>query len=419
LGASLGPKYAWTEKEFGDCKKAISESTSIKEALKKHQVKYPHRTLSTIRHKFAAIGESYGDLLKKQDASTGPTTRDREAKIRGLEKQLDEMRANQKDDNKILEIIHGSANKNFNKIPKWLAPARQRNLTGMPCLDLSDIHHGEIVNAAEIGYVNSFNRAISCKRLEFTFKMAVELPLGYFHKPKYDGFVLSLNGDLISGNIHEELEATNDGPVLESVWEITWILAAGISLLADKYGRVFVTCIAGNHGRIRQKKYFKQRARDSYEWLVYQFLFKHFEKDDRVTINIPDSPDIIYSIYGISFLQTHGDQFSGGGGISGIYTPLNLGMLRKKMKQQAINKPFHIMKCGHFHQYIHSGGLIVNGSVKGYDEYANSYNFQFEPPTQALYTIHPEHGVTYRMPILCDRYEKKNQSLSQEIFKAS
>jgi hypothetical protein len=57
---------------------------------------------------------------------------------------------------------------------------------------------------------------------------------------------------------------------------------------------------------------------------------------------------------------------------------------------------------GHWHQLIQLTRLIVNGSLKGYDEYAYSANFPFEVPQQALWLTHPRYGITYRMPVRLD-----------------
>lgn len=406
----------WRPGEYEYTKKCFADSYDIDEAVAKVRAKYPHRTRCNIQRKFSAVGDRYAVLFKKRE---GPLVTDTERKTKYalMEKEVNELRAANKKNQNILEIIHGFDKKDLVRIPKWLQPARRRNLSGMVCLDISDIHHGEIVKPEAVQYYNSFDREISRQRIEFTFKMAIELPLSYFNKPKYDGAVVALNGDLISGNIHEELETTNDGPVLISVVECERLLIQGIELMAKHYGRVYVPCTVGNHGRLRQKKWAKQKVHDSYEWLIYHHIAKHFENDDRVTVAVPEGPDITYRIYGVDFLQTHGDQYHGGGGISGIFTPLTLGAHRKQVKQQVVGKPFHIMKVGHFHQYIHSGNIIVNGSIKGYDEYADGLNIKPEPPQQALYIVHPEHGVTYRMPVQCGGYEKKARHMDLSFFK--
>ena len=61
------------------------------------------------------------------------------------------------------------------------------------------------------------------------------------------------------------------------------------------------------------------------------------------------------------------------------------------------------MIVGHWHQYIHTRTLIVNGSLKGYDEYAYTNNFSFEEPQQAMWINHPRHGITFRMPVNCEK----------------
>jgi hypothetical protein len=62
---------------------------------------------------------------------------------------------------------------------------------------------------------------------------------------------------------------------------------------------------------------------------------------------------------------------------------------------------------GHWHQYLPTPYLIVNGSTKGYDEYAFINNFQFEPPQQALAIVAPKHGITFHAPVFCQADRKK------------
>jgi hypothetical protein len=68
---------------------------------------------------------------------------------------------------------------------------------------------------------------------------------------------------------------------------------------------------------------------------------------------------------------------------------------------------YETMLLGHWHQLIQLERLIVNGSLKGYDEYAYSNNFGFEPPRQAMWITHPEHGITFSIPIYVEKQNKK------------
>ncbi len=130
---------------------------------------------------------------------------------------------------------------------------------------------------------------------------------------------------------------------------------------------------------------------------------------------VPDAPDAQWTLYGTTFNLNHGDQFKGGSGISGVFSPLMLGMARKQKKQNAIGQPFDVMMNGHWHQYIHTDSLIINGSIKGYDEFANMHNFNFEPPQQALFISHPEKRQTFRMPILCDEKSKLTKKHAHKL----
>ena len=332
---------------------------------------------------------------------TSPELREAREKVKDLERLL----AEEKQRGKALHLLGSMAPP---PTPEWLVPTGKRagSITGIPMLFLSDIHFDEVVRQEEINYPNEYNRPIAVRRLRHTFEQAVKLTKTCMVNPNYPGIVCALGGDMISGNIHKELRETNAERVLKTCLDISSYLAAGIKLLADEFGKVFVPCVTGNHGRLNEKYHFKVRARDNFDWLIYQLLVREFEDDARVVIKAPETPDILFAIYSKRFLLTHGDQFKGGAGISGIFTPLSLGAHRKQKKQSSFNQPFDVMMLGHFHQYIHTEGLIVNGSMKGYDEFADQYNFAPEPPQQSLCIVSQTGHIPYRMPIHCDGYGK-------------
>ena len=213
---------------------------------------------------------------------------------------------------------------------------------------------------------------------------------------------MPLGGDMISGNIHDELTATNELNSMPCVLDLYGALIGAINRMADTFGKVFLPCVTGNHGRDTKKIWSKDRHHTSFDWLLYQFLAKHFADDKRISFYIPDSSDGLYRIFNTRYLITHGDQFRGGDSIIGPLGPLTRGNQKKQSRNQAVNMEYDVMECGHWHQYIHLERLIVNGSLKGYDEYAYQGNFGFEPPRQALYLTHPKYGITYRMPVLCE-----------------
>lgn len=312
---------------------------------------------------------------------------------------------------RLREVIGTLGSPNVRPNPEWLRGAsKQRSTHGTAVLFLSDIHFDEVVSPSQIGGANAYNREIAIASLRNTFGGAVALLKGCMARPRYDGMVLPLGGDLLSGNIHDELVETNEAPIQRSMIALEEVLIEGIGGLADEFGRVHIPCVVGNHGRMHKKPRAKNRAFESFEWSVYQRLASYFRRDARITFDISDGSDAFFTVYRTRYCLTHGDQFRGGGGIGGIMVPIMRGAAKKQVRQQAIGGAYDVLMMGHWHQYIHMDRLIVNGSVKGYDEYAYQGNFPFEPAQQALFLVHPEVGCTFRMPVLCRRASRARRA---------
>jgi len=178
-------------------------------------------------------------------------------------------------------------------------------------------------------------------------------------------------------------------------------LCSALALLGDEFKKVHVASVVGNHGRTSRKPRMKLRARTNFDWLLAKMLERHFATDKRFSFQIPEGADVFVEVYGQGHLMTHGDQVSGGGGIGGIYPPIMRLRARKAQRYLATNANFQTLWMGHWHQYISTPSLIVNGSLKGVDEYAFINNFSFEHPQQALAVIDPERGITIQAPVFC------------------
>jgi hypothetical protein len=162
-----------------------------------------------------------------------------------------------------------------------------------------------------------------------------------------------------------------------------------------------VVSVPGNHGRSTRKPRAKMRAADNLDWLFAHLLEREFRDDKRVTFQIPEGADAWFEVYGRGHLLTHGDQVSGGGGIGGIWSPIMRMRAKKAQVHMATGKPFDTLWMGHWHQLIQTPGLIINGSTKGWDEYARLHSFAPEPPQQALAVVTPENGITWQAPVFC------------------
>jgi hypothetical protein len=324
------------------------------------------------------------------------------AKIRTLETAADAQAKEQLTAEFIKKKIIQLKDENVD-VPDWLIRAPKDEVSGVPTLFASDWHWAEIVDPKQIGGVNQYNITISQQRARALIETAIDLLNNHLKNPEYPGIVFALGGDMVSGDIHEELMATNEVEIMPTVLDLFGVLTWCITTLANQFGKVFVPCVTGNHGRNTHKIRAKGRNFTSFDWLLYSFLAKRFEGDDRIKFLIPDGPDAYYSIFGHKYLLTHGDQFRGGDGMIGALGPIIRGDHRKRSRNAQIDQDYDTMLLGHWHQLIQLQRLIVNGSLKGYDEYANQNNFPYEPPRQALWITHPQHGITFSAPVNVER----------------
>lgn len=300
----------------------------------------------------------------------------------------------------IFEIAHAKP-----QAPDWLVPPAGEGSSaapGVPILFGSDWHWGEVVKASEIGGVNQYNLAIAQTRLKKLVETTIDLLTNHMVNPQYPGIVFALGGDMVSGNIHEELSETNDVPIMPVVLDLVDHLVMAIKRLKEVFGRVFLPCVAGNHGRSTKKIRAKEFNFNSYDWLIYQSLDRYFSDDPDVVFYIPDGTDALVNIAGHRYLFSHGNQFFGGDGMIGPLGPIVRGDHRKRGRNAQVGQEYDTLVIGHFHQLMQMKRVIVNGSLIGYNEYAYVNNFGYEPPQQALWVTHPMHGITFSMPVNVD-----------------
>lgn len=302
--------------------------------------------------------------------------------------------------------------------PTWIGDTKHAGHTGVPVAIWSDWHWGEVVRREEVGGVNVFNRAVAKTRLHKLVEGTIELAMHHMVNPVYPGIVVCLGGDMISGNIHEELRETNDGPVQQSLLEVQEHLIAALTRVADAFGRVFVVCVVGNHGRNTLKPRAKNRVYESYEWNLYCQLESWFKAkgDTRVRFLIPGETDAYFRVLGHRFLLTHGDTLGvkGGDGIIGAIGPIARGATKVGRSEAQIGRDFDTLLMGHYHTYIPRGDalpVIVNGALKGYDEYARlMLRVPYARPSQALFFVNQKYGITAQWPIYLEAKAKSSDT---------
>lgn len=289
------------------------------------------------------------------------------------------------------------------KPPKWAKPKkRYKKSVATPCLLLSDLHLDEVVDPDVVEGVNGYDREIAHQRFDRVINQTVDVAKTYVNNLDFEGIVVMFGGDILTGDIHEELSFTNEGPVADSIVHWTPELASALEYLADEFGRVYAPGVRGNHDRYNSKKQHKKSSQEAMSWIMYNWMADNFKDDERIDVVPSTSSDFRFPIYDTDFILSHGDQFSGGGGMGGIAGPVKRGQIKKQMRNASLDRSFDYMCLGHFHQLTWGNGFCVNGSLKGYDEYAYDHNFEYEKAQQAFWIVTPEHGITMQMPIFAE-----------------
>lgn len=372
-------------------------------------------SVSTFKDRLSRIGQT----------SKGPTiiSQDVNEQLRVLERKLREIEHDNLTTSAIRQYIFGLSQTQPSQ-PLWLNDrASFPYKHGVPVLFLSDLHHGEVVFPEQVFHCNEFNSEISKNRIYTVIDTSIHLAHEVLAEPKFPGVVLVLGGDNINGDIHEELMIGSDQRIMGQTIEIADVLDASIRKLLSVYERVFIVGVAGNHGRTTRKPMAKFYAETNYDWLVYQmlerFLREPVEKG-RIQFLTPPARDVTFKIAGRRFRLTHGDQFRGGDGMIGALGPIMRGDKKKRTMAGTLptdNENYDTLMLGHFHQLFQNQNLIINGSTKGYDEYALSNNFAYEPPQQAFFLVHEKYGINHFMPVLADEPKMVREQNWIEVLK--
>jgi len=276
----------------------------------------------------------------------------------------------------------------------------------IPVINFSDWHVEERVNPSTINNLNEFNPDIARDRVTYATNNAIKLLENYKSFVYYDTLFLILNGDMITGYIHEELQEDNYLSPTEATSLCTEFIRGVISKFSSSglFKRIIVRCNFGNHGRTTKKKRHSTSYKNSYEWLMYSWLDKVYSEDPMVEFRVGNSA-ISYDIFSyrgekFTVRSSHGDNISYQGGVGGVTIPANKWVMRQDGNIRA-----DYTFLSHFHTLFDvSSKCSINGSLIGYSAYAHDFGMPFEVPQQMMRLIDMNRlMITRRDIIFCEK----------------
>jgi hypothetical protein len=322
-----------------------------------------------------------------------------------LKRILTEQHRAEIDDEAIREILGGFCRHEVSP-PKWTIDESHKGGVDLevPITIWSDFHAGEVVEPDEVHGINAFNMTIFEARIRRLVERTIDLLKN--HGPgNYPGIIVNIIGDIVSGALHPELAKTDELEILPTVLRVVDILSWALEELIDAFGRVYVPCASGNHGRQTHKPEFKRYVYKNFDWLIYQLLARHFAKRKEIVFSIPPENEVHYRVFGKRYLAMHGDMLGvrGGDGLIGCIGPIMRGAIKVGKQQSVIGRDFDTLLLGHWHQSLWLPGVIVNNTLKGFDEFAkNALRAPPSTPSQSLWLEHPRWGRTMHREVLLE-----------------
>ena len=127
---------------------------------------------------------------------------------------------------------------------------------------LSDTHIGDRVEEDQMGGLNEYNIDIFNKRLfgwANTVLQLVELRRNF---APVNELVIPMLGDMISGDIHDELARTNVDNCMGQMIRGANLISQALMFLAPHFSKIRVPSVVGNHGRMTRKPPMKDKYMD-------------------------------------------------------------------------------------------------------------------------------------------------------------
>lgn len=259
-------------------------------------------------------------------------------------------------------------------------------------LNLSDVHVGEWIDEDEVGGINAYSWDIAQESLISIADDFLSWVWGMRGIYNFRECHIVGLGDYISGDIHGELLVTNEFPSPVQTANAGMLLAEVARILAGRFPLVKFHAIgADNHSRLTRKPQFKQKALNSYSYLVHKIIELQTNRLTNFDFKAYNSISRIVEINKKRFLCKHGDTIKAHMGIP--YYGIMRDFLRETRRAMMTGKPFDYELMGHWHvPAIVENDVFINGSVCGTTELDHGLG-RFSGPAQTAFMVHPSHGV--------------------------
>lgn len=300
------------------------------------------------------------------------------------------------------------------KSPRLLVykKAAWERFDAIACALASDWHVEEPVIKTDVNGLNEYNLDIAKSRAEHFFRNLLKLTDMMARDTRITTIWIGFLGDFFSGFLHDELVANNLLSPGDAAQFVKQLLFSGIDfLLKNSSYNIIGDAIPGNHGRMTHKMWHGDPTGTSLETFMYRSIVDRYHDNKRVSINVSDHA-MVYRRFFERFQMRliHGYEVKYNGGVGGLTIPLNKAIAQ--WETTGIHADLTVL--GHYHQLFDGGNFIVNGSLIGYNTFAQVIKAKFEEAKQAFWLIHARKGgqKSITAPIWLDSAHKNRKAIN-------
>jgi hypothetical protein len=277
----------------------------------------------------------------------------------------------------------------------------------------TDGHHGMIQEGSEIENFNAFSPEISTARQMGFIKEFLEWTELHRHNYTIDEMTHIVTGDMISGDIHQDLRCTNAWPSPVQAVEAGKLLAKQVALEAPHFKKVTVEFItADNHGRLTEKPQAREAGLNTLNYVVGEVAKAYLQDHKNVVFHLYPMHETVIHVHNRQYLICHGHDVRGWAGVPWYGLERKMGkesMARLQIIMQDLNKAkvvgFHRYIFGHWHTCIDLPLYMGTGSVSGTDAYDHQ-NGRYSEPKQSAWMVHPGYGEFDRINFNLTQFDK-------------
>ena len=303
---------------------------------------------------------------------------------------------------------HGKLEDFFAKVSAHITPVLALPSTyevgsgkvGSPCvavMRISDAHMGSVQFPDEIEGFNEFNPDICrARQVDYAKRFCkwVDITRGAY---QIDEVAVLITGDLISGDIHDELRVTNAFPAPVQCVKAAEVLVEQMRIIARAFSKVTVHfLVEDNHARLTKKPQAKEAGYNSFNYVVGKMAEIYLSKIKNIEFNIYPQYEKVVTVLNRNYLIAHGHGIRGWMGIPWYSIERHVGKESKArlpiiMDDLSMAKRigFHKFVFGHYHSYFETDLYSCCPSVSGTDAYDHK-NGRHSDPGQSGWIVHPK-----------------------------